>query len=81
MSEVRRTLTPQGRRAEEAGGDAEGVKERRGAENQREILLSAEKAESRRFNVVKVDFNLGVVLKVPRANLNPRRRSGLTFIK
>lgn len=46
----------------------EDVKERRGAENQREILLSAEKAESRRFKVVKVDFNFGVVLKVPRAN-------------
>lgn len=80
MSEVRRTLTPQGREGE-GGGDAKGVKERRGAENQREILLSVEKAESRRFKVVKVDFNFGVVLKVPPANPNPRRRSGLTFMK
>lgn len=63
MSEVRRTLLPQG-----GDGEKGDVKERRGAENQREILLSAEKAESRRFKVVKVDFNFGVVLKVPRAN-------------
>lgn len=28
-----------------------------------------EKAESRRFEVVKVDFNFEAVLKVPRANV------------
>lgn len=39
------------------------------AENQRERFLSVEKAESRRFEVVKVDFNFEAVLKVLRANV------------
>lgn len=44
------------------------------AENQRERFLSVEKAESRRFEVVKVDFNFEAVLKVLRANVVSRSR-------
>lgn len=60
-------MTPQ-----EDGGGGVGVKGVRGGERRRRRVrgrfLSVEKAESRRFEVVKVDFNFEAVLKVLRAN-------------
>lgn len=66
-------MTPQ---EERQGKDERGVKG--GCRGRRWRIrgrfLSVEKAESRRFEVVKVDFNFEAVLKVLRANADPCSR-------
>lgn len=59
----RRTLTPQGWRAERVKS-VTNARRRWGIGGR---FLSVEKVESKRFEVVKVDFNLEAVLKVPCA--------------
>lgn len=60
----------------DATGAAEGSKRVRSVEGDSGEseggFLSAEKAKSRRFKVVKVDFNFEAVLKVARANESSR---------
>lgn len=65
----RRTLMPQGWRT----GRAKSVTNARRQRRIRGRFLSVEKVESKRFKVVKVDFNFGAVLKVTRATRSLRQ--------